>query len=429
MSETVLVLNAGSSSLKFALYAGEGDEPTALCRGQVEGIGSAPRLTANGADGALLAGQSWEVAPAGQGHALALERLEAWAKAHLDVPAPTAVGHRVVHGGRAFDRPVLVDPTVMAALEALVPLAPLHQPHNLAAIREIAEHRPELPQVACFDTAFHRGHPSVVERFALPDALYRQGIRRYGFHGLSYEYVVDRLRTVAPEIAHGKVIVAHLGSGASLCALEGGRSVDTTMGLTALDGLPMATRCGSIDPGVLIYLLREHRMSVDELEELLMRESGLRGISGVSNDMRALLASEAPLAAEAVEHFVQRVARETGALASMLGGLDALVFTAGIGERSAPVRARICERCRWLGIELDTPANEAGAARISTPGSTPSAWVVPTNEERMIARHVLGVLGRRCGAGARPRLDVDGACRTMGLRGEHQGGTPEGPGA
>ncbi len=392
MQDTVLVLNAGSSSLKFALHVADRSDPALLARGQVEGIGTAPRLTARDASGAALADSSWEPAGPGAGHALALERLAEWGSAHLDVGNLVAVGHRVVHGGAVHDRPVLIDPAVMTSLEALVPLAPLHQPHNLAAIREIASARPDLPQVACFDTAFHRGHSSVVERFAIPDALYRDGVRRYGFHGLSYEYVSRALGRIAPEIAGGRVVIAHLGSGASLCAVHEGRSVDTTMGLTALDGLPMGTRCGSIDPGVLIYLQRQNGMSVDEVETLLMRDSGLKGISGVSNDMRDLLASDEPLAAEAVEHFVHRVAQEICALASTLGGLDAVVFTAGIGERSAPVRARVCERLAWLGLEADAAANEAGGLRISRAGTAVSAWVVPTDEERMIAEHVIELM-------------------------------------
>ncbi len=389
MHDTVLVLNAGSSSLKFGLHVADAADPALLARGQVEGIGTAPRLSARDAAGEVLAEFGWEPAADGAGHALALEKLAEWGTEHLDVGNVVAVGHRVVHGGAEFDRSVVIDAAVMASLEALVPLAPLHQPHNLAAIREIAENRPELPQVACFDTAFHRGRPSVVERFAIPDALYRDGVRRYGFHGLSYEYVSRAFASLSPESAGGNVVIAHLGSGASLCALHGGRSVDTTMGLTALDGLPMGTRCGRIDAGVVFYLQRERGMSVDEIEALLMRDSGLKGISGVSNDMRDLLESGEPLAAEAVEHFVLRVAQEICALASTLGGLDAVVFTAGIGERSAPVRARVCERLAWLGLEVDQAANETGGPCISRPGSAVSAWVVPTDEERMIAEHVI----------------------------------------
>jgi acetate kinase len=303
-----------------------------------------------------------------------------------------AVGHRVVHGGAEHSRPILVDDAVLAKLEKFVPLAPLHQPHNLSAIRAAQQALPGVPQVACFDTAFHRGHEPVAELFALPYELYEAGVRRYGFHGLSYEYIAGALPQTAPAIAAGRVVVAHLGSGASLCALKGGRSVDSTMGFTALDGLPMGTRTGQLDPGVVLYLMQERSMTVKEVEALLYKQSGLLGISGVSNDMRDLLASKAPRAKLAVDYFVFRVARETAALASVLGGLDGIVFTAGIGERSAEIRRRVCESLGWLGVDLDTAANERSGPRLSRDGSKVSAWVVPTNEELMIARHARALL-------------------------------------
>ena len=298
----------------------------------------------------------------------------------------------MVHGGPEYSRPVLVDEPVLAALERLVPLAPLHQPHNLAAIRSLRETQPRLPQVACFDTAFHRSHPQLADLYALPWAYYEAGVRRYGFHGLSYEYIAAALPQVAPAIAGGRVIVAHLGSGASLCALRAGVSVDSTMGFSALDGLPMGTRPGALDPGVLLYLVGERGMTAAALEKLLYKESGLLGLSGVSNDMRVLLESGEPRARLAVDFFVYRVAREIGALAAVLGGVDGLVFTAGVGENSAEIRARVVAACAWLGVALDAEANRRGGPRISAEGSAVSAWVVPTNEELMIARHTLALV-------------------------------------
>ena len=303
-----------------------------------------------------------------------------------------AVGHRVVHGGAEHSRPLVVDDAALAKLEQFVPLAPLHQPHNLAAIRAASAALPGVPQVACFDTAFHRGHEPVAELFALPYDLYQAGVRRYGFHGLSYEYIAAALPEAAPEIASSRVVVAHLGSGASLCGLKGGRSVDSTMGFTALDGLPMGTRTGQLDPGVVLYLMQERGLTAKDLEALLYKKSGLLGISGVSNDMRDLLASKEPRARLAVDYFVFRVARETAALACALGGLDGVVFTAGIGERSTEIRRRVCEQLAWLGVELDPAANERGGPRISRAGAKVSAWVVPTNEELMIARHARALL-------------------------------------
>ncbi len=293
--------------------------------------------------------------------------------------------------GSDFAAPVMIDDSVLAALEKLVPLAPLHQPANLAGIRAVRIHHPALPQVACFDTAFHHGHPELADRFALPEAYYREGIRRYGFHGLSYEYIAGRLPDIAPEIADRRVIVAHLGNGASLCALKAGRSIDSTMGFTALDGLPMGTRCGALDAGVVIHLLREKGMAADEVEALLYHDSGLRGLSGISSDVRELLASPEPAAKRALDYFVYQIARHLGALAAVLEGVDAVVFTAGIGEHSAEIRARICARLSWLGLHLDAAANRDGGPRISAPDSPISAWVIPTDEEMMIGRHTLAL--------------------------------------
>jgi acetate kinase len=392
MAEAVLVLNAGSSSIKFSVFAlGQGARLRLDANGQIEGIGTRPRFVARDAAGAELLSETLALAGP-DGHAQALRRLGDWLRDRLADDRVLAVGHRVVHGGVDYDRPVAIDGAVMDRLERLVPLAPLHQPHNLAAIRAIQAQMPGLLQVACFDTAFHRSHPELADWFALPRRLYDAGIRRYGFHGLSYESIAHALTEVAPEIAGGRVVVAHLGSGASMCALAGGRSMDSTMGLTALDGLPMGTRCGALDPGVVLHLSRAHGMNADAIERLLYHDCGLKGVSGISNDMRDLLASDDLRAAQAIELFVWRIARELGALAAVLGGLDGLVFTAGIGERSPEIRARVCARAAWLGIELDEDANRRGGPRISVAGSKASAWAIPTDEELMIARHTLAVL-------------------------------------
>jgi acetate kinase len=388
--EAILVLNAGSSSLKFQLLAATPGLDRQV-RGQIDGIGVRPRLHASGAHGVILVDRTWAAAELPNLPA-ATEALRTWLSGLGGVEL-RAVGHRVVHGGPDFDRPVRIDADVLARLTALEPLAPLHQPHNLAAIRVVAAIDPDLPQVACFDTAFHRGHPEHTDCYALPRAFYDEGIRRYGFHGLSYEYIASRLPELAPEIAGGRVIVAHLGSGASMCALADGRSIESTMGFTALDGLPMGTRPGQLDPGVVLHLIEQRGMAPAEVTELLYKASGLKGLSGVSNDMRDLLASDVRGAAFAIEHFVHRAALQAGSLAAALGGLDAFVFTAGIGERSAPIRARIAERLAWLGAELDAEANETGALRISTLESRLALLVVPTDEELMIARHTLALLG------------------------------------
>jgi acetate kinase len=390
MADLILVLNAGSSSLKFSVYeVARARDLMLLLKGQVDKVGTRPHLRAHDAGGASLVVQMlpvWEIPDVGA----AVERVGAWLTERFPGTVPVAVGHRVAHGGPEYSAPVAVDEFMLATLDRLIPLAPMHQPHNLQPIRTIRERFAGVLQVACFDTAFHRGHPEAADRFAIPEALYREGVRRYGFHGLSYEHIAGALPRVAPEIAQGAVVLAHLGSGASLCAIQGGRSVDCTMAFTGLDGLPMGTRCGQIDPGVILYLI-EKGYGAKDLERLLYKESGLRGLSGISNDVRDLLASEEPGARLALDHFVYRVGREIGAMAAAMGGIDGLVFTAGIGENSPDMRARICARAAWLGLILDEAANRAGGPRISSLGSRVSAWVIPTDEERMIAAHTLSL--------------------------------------
>jgi len=387
--DVLLVVNAGSSSLKFCVYSiDEAPAPTLVSRGQVDGIGTRPRLRARDGGGATLTDRTFAPAEVAD-VAAALDRVGTWLRQKYARTNLVAVGHRVAHGGPQYAAPVIVDDTVLAALERLVPLAPLHQPHNLGPMRTLAERYPGVVQVACFDTAFHRGHSEVADRYALPDDLYKEGVRRYGFHGLSYEYIARRLPAVAPEIAHGAVVVCHLGSGSSMCAIKDGRSVDSTMGFTALDGLPMGTRCGQLDPGVVLYLLAEKGHSARDIEQLLYHRAGLRGLSGISNDVRDLLASEDPRARFALDYLVYRAAREIGSLAAALNGIDAVVFTAGIGENSPDIRARVCARSSWLGLEVDDGANRAGGPRISVRHAAVSAWVIPTDEEAMIAEHTL----------------------------------------
>jgi acetate kinase len=373
VSDLVLVLNAGSSSLKFSAYRHfKGEDWRLELKGQVESVGAGPHS------------RDWSDA---------LATLSARLETLPEAKRVTAVGHRVVHGGSRYEKPTIVTPQVLAELHALTPLAPLHQPHNLAAIEAVFQWLPDVPQVACFDTSFHRTQSRLAELIPVPEEIRRRGVQRYGFHGLSYEYIASALPQIAPEIAGGRVIVAHLGNGASLCALKDGKSADCTMGFTALDGLCMGTRAGSLDPGVVLYLFQNLGLSVNDVETILYHKSGLLGISGVSSDMRDLLASEQREARLAVDYFVFRASKEIGALAAVLGGVDGLVFTAGIGENSAEIRRRICESSKWLGMDLDAESNSGGGPRISGQASKVSAWVIPTNEELMIARHTGALLG------------------------------------
>jgi acetate kinase len=387
----ILVLNAGSSSLKFSLYHAADAAWRLASAGQIEGIGTSPRFTAGDGEGRSL--DNTNLADTVHDPRSALDVLATWLRDRFHGTHVLGVGHRVVHGGARYAAPTVVTPVVMAELRSLESLAPLHQPHNLAAIDAVSERLPAVPQIACFDTAFHRGHQPVADLVPLPLDIRRAGVQRYGFHGLSYEYIASVLPRVAPEIAGGRVIVAHLGSGASLCALDNGRSVDSSFGFTALDGLCMGTRPGALDPGIVLYLFQELGLSVKEVETVLYKRSGLLGLSGISNDMRELLASTEPAAQLAIDYFVFRVAKETGALAAVLQGLDGLVFTAGIGEHSAEIRQRVCRASSWLGIELDPDANAQHARRISAGQSRASVWVIPTNEELMIARHTWSLLG------------------------------------
>jgi acetate kinase len=380
----IAVLNAGSSSIKFALYEAGPDGPL-LFRGQVEGIGVDPHLRAQNAAGAVVSERRW--GKIGLDHHSATAEILKLGRTLLVDRRVVGVGHRVVHGGTEFAAPALIDGGVMAALKKLVPLAPLHQPHNLAPIEAIAAVHPELPQVACFDTAFHHSQPAVAQQFAVPRDITARGVRRYGFHGLSYDYIVSSLRETDPALVNSRLVIAHLGNGASLCAVLGGRSVASTMGFTAVDGLVMGTRCGAIDPGVVLYLMQEAGLDAKRIEDLLYRRSGLLGVSGISSDMRTLHQSTAQEAREAIDLFVYRIIREIGSMVAALDGLDALVFTAGIGEHDARTRAEIAAGCGWLGLKLDPQLNDRGEGRISAEGARVSAWVVPTDEERMIARY------------------------------------------
>ena len=392
MTPAIVVLNAGSSSLKFSVFATQ-SSLALVYRGEIEASGSASGFVATDAAGRRLVDEPLaRQAPTPLDHEGALAVALDWIERHGAGLAVSAAGHRVVHGGARFSTPVLIDATVLGDLERLVPLAPLHEPHNLAAIRALARLKPALPQVACFDTAFHRAQPAVAQAYALPRALSDAGITRYGFHGLSYEYIARVLPDFLGGAADGRVVAAHLGNGASMCALRRSQSMATTMGFSVLDGLPMGTRCGAIDPGVIPYLLSERGMSVPEVSDLLYHRSGLLGVSGISHDMRELLSSDSPDAARAIDLFVYRIGRELGSLAAALGGLDALVFTAGIGEHAAAIRARVCEAARWLGVTLDEAANQRGGPRISADGSAVSVWVIPTDEEQMIARHTRALL-------------------------------------
>jgi len=392
MDAYALVLNAGSSSLKFCVYRNPEPRVWRLeARGQIDGIGTTPRFTAKNEAGERVADDTLDVSVK-DGRA-ALDVLAAWLRGRYAGARVVGVGHRVVHGGARYAGPTLVTPEVLTDLRALIPLAPLHQPYNVGAIEAAAERLSGVPQVACFDTSFHRGQPAVAEVVPLPRAICADGVQRYGFHGLSYEFIASVLPQTAPEIADGRVIVAHLGSGASMCALRHRKSIDSTLGFTALDGLCMGTRPGAVDPGVILYLFQGLNLSAKDVETILYKQSGLLGISGISNDMRDLLKSDAPAAKLAVDYFVYRAAKEIGALTAALGGLDGLVFTAGIGENSPEIRRRICEASAWLGIDVDPAANTRSDTQISRAGSRVSVWVIPTNEELMIARHTGVLLG------------------------------------
>jgi acetate kinase len=391
VTETILVVNAGSSSIKFQLFSVTGrDQLGRHLKGQIEGVGVKPHLIARGVGGETLIDETW---PSSEVDSVpkALDRVVSFLRAKIG-QLPTAIGHRVVHGGPDYSEPTVITEAVLKRLDTFSPLAPLHQPNNLAPIRAVRERQPHLLQVACFDTAFHRGHPEVADRYALPEQFYAEGVRRYGFHGLSYEYIADRLPEVAPDIARGRVVVAHLGSGASMCAISAGKSVECTLGFTALDGLPMGTRPGQLDPGVVLYLMSEKGMSAKEIERLLYNECGLKGLSGISNDVRDLLDSSDPRAERALDYFVHRIALSAGMLAAAMGGIDGFVFTAGIGENASAIRAAVAQRLAWLGLELDPVANEKGETRISRKGSRIACYVIPTDEELMIARHTLRVL-------------------------------------
>ena len=392
MDDYALILNAGSSSLKFCVYRRPVAERWRLeSRGQIEGIGTSPLLSAKDDEGTLIADnclEDWVC----DGRA-ALDALASWLRSKYGSARVLGVGHRVVHGGPRYAEPVVITREVLADLYELIPLAPLHQPYNLAAIETICERMPSVPQVACFDTSFHQGHAQVASLVPLPKDICKSEVQRYGFHGISYEYIASVLPEVAPEIARGRIIVAHLGSGASLCALNEGKSIDSTLGFTALDGLCMGTRPGALDPGVVLYLFQNLGLSAKEVENILYKKAGLLAISGISNDMRELLARSEPQARLAVDYFIYRAAKEIGALTAVLGGIDGFVFTAGIGENSPEIRRRICEACSWLGVELDADANAKTSPRISTAQSKVSTWVIPTNEELMIARHTGTLLG------------------------------------
>jgi acetate kinase len=394
MADAILVLNAGSSSIKFSVFADRDGEPAAALSGLFEGLYTAPKFTSRDAAGASAGEHSWDQGTR-LGHDGAMAHIIEFLRARRGDYALAAIGHRVVHGGVEFSQPVLVDATVVSRLEKFVPLAPLHQKHNLAPIRIVLERMPQLPQVACFDTAFHRAQPELAQAFALPASITERGVRRYGFHGLSYEYIATALPRFDAAAAGGRTVVAHLGNGASMCAMRAGKSVASTMGFTAVDGLPMGTRCGAVDPGVILYLIDELGMDARAVEKLIYQQSGLLGVSGVSSDMRTLLAAHDPRARLAIDLFVYRIGRELGSLAAALGGLDALVFTGGIGERAAAIRERVCRDAAWLGLELDPAANQAGGPRISAGASRVAAWVIPTNEELMIARHTHALLRAR----------------------------------
>jgi acetate kinase len=391
VSSAIVVVNAGSSSIKFSLFEDAGESLRLRLRGQIEALATDPRFIARDADGTVIGRREWGRGER-LGHDGALDFLLEQMPSALQGTKVKGVGHRVVHGGLQYSQPVRIDAALVEVLQRFVPLAPLHQPHNLAPIRRLLERAPELPQVACFDTAFHRSNDDLVQMFGLPYAMFEQGVRRYGFHGLSYEYIASVLPRHNARAAAGGTVVMHLGNGASMCALRAGRSVATTMGFTAVDGLMMGTRTGNLDPGVVLYLMDQHRLDARAIEKLLYHESGLLGISGESSDMRTLLASAEPRSKLAVDLYCYRIRRELGSLAAALGGVDAIVFTAGIGENSAPIRARVLRDAGWLGVRLDEAANEAGGPLISSADSAVIALAIPTDEELMIAQHTKRVI-------------------------------------
>lgn len=398
MRRHVVTLNAGSSSIKFALFAAEDDETSPLALGLAEMTGEEQRIRVRDNSGATLYDDVWSQADGAAFHEEALRRILSWQDEAFPRVNISAVGHRVVHGGVHYDAPAIITDEVIDRLEKLVPLAPLHEPHNIAGIKAARKAWPESIQVACFDTAFHRSHPFVNDVFALPRQYYAEGVRRYGFHGLSYEYVSTRLAEVSPAHAKGRVVVAHLGNGASMCAMQNGRSVASSMGFTALDGLPMGTRCGQLDPGVVLYLMQEKKLGAEEISNLLYKESGLKGLSGISHDMRELEASDSSEAREAIDYFVFRIRRELGGLAAVLQGIDAIVFCGGIGENAWRVRERVLEGMEWLGVELDRQANEQQREVISSAKSSVRVFVIPTNEEQIIARHAVQLADARADA-------------------------------
>jgi acetate kinase len=391
MPNAIVVLNAGSSSIKFSLFLERGGDLVTDLLGQVEGLVTAARFISKATDGTVKAEKRW---PGGVelGHDGALDYLVDYLRAELSGIRLIGIGHRVVHGGSVYTRPVRVDGKVLQELETFVPLAPLHQPHNLTPIRRALARAPELPQVACFDTSFHRTQPDVAQMFALPAELHEEGVLRYGFHGLSYEYIASILPDIDPKAAKGRSVVLHLGNGASMCAIEAGRSLAGTTGFTAVEGLPMGTRSGSLDPGVILYLMDQRKMDARAIEKLIYTQSGLLGVSGISSDMRTLLMSENAQAKLAVDLFLYRIRRDLGSLAAALGGLDAIVFTAGIGENAPVIRSRVCRDAAWLGVDIDEAANVEGRRRISAGSSRVAVWVIPTNEELMIARHTRRLL-------------------------------------
>jgi len=388
MSDAITVLNAGSSSIKFSVFTVQDSDLQLVYSGKAEGIFNKPRFVAKDRSGKVVDEKLW---PEGEplGHAGALDHLVDFLREHTNEYKPIAIGHRVVHGGLAFTHPVRLDSAIVEQLEEFIPLAPLHQPHNLSPIRLLFERIPDIPQVACFDTAFHSGQPQLAQLYALPQEITESGVRRYGFHGLSYEYIASVLADYDVDAAAGRTVVLHLGNGASMCAMKACHSVASSMGFTAVDGLPMGTRCGAMDPGVVLYLIDQRGMSVRDVERLIYKQSGLLGLSGISSDMRVLQESDDPRAKLAIGYFIYRIGRELGSMAAALGGLDSIVLTAGIGENSDYIRERICREAAWLGVDPDSEANRNGKPRISTPGSKVTVWTIPTNEELMIARHTL----------------------------------------